>query len=266
MLEVKIPSPSVATLKEYIAEKGLTTEIIVDRYMTLLANSVYNISGSYLRYGHEGLSQDGMMATVNLTRLQSYSSTAEQFSHVGFEQAMMTRIAQAHKHYGSECPIADAKSLQSHLCHWHPRWVTIYLWLILSVDRLAKDAKGHACLMEDKNLMAALMAELDCFSGATRSQVMDREAFELAGAAIDNKFVKAIVIKTMNQMEDLACRSQVLSFEDRIREKTEIQDEAYTKFMRVLGGIMHLAKTDDDYFGADAQNHDAGDSTFGEPL
>ena len=253
MIEVKIPAPPVATLKEYMTSKNMSADDSVDRYMTMLATSVYNISGSYLRYGHEGLSKDGIMATVNLTRLQPYSVTAEQFGHLNFNEAMLTRIAQANKYYGSECPIASESSLHTALADWPARWVTIYLWLILSVNRQGKDNKGHACLIADKDLMTALMVEIECFGGATRKQVMDREAYELACSAIDTKHIKAIITKAMNQSEDLACRAQTLSFDDRIREKTDIHDEAVTKFMRILGGVLHLAKTDDTYFGADSQ-------------
>lgn len=255
MIEVKIPSPSIDTFKEYIASKGLTTDVALDIYMTILARSVYNISGNYLRYGHECLTKNGVMATINLSRLQSYSVTSKLFEHIGFERAIISRIAVANKHYGNDCPLASPDHLNAHISQWPTRWITIYLWMILSVDRLAKDNSGQTCLMRDKQLMSALMAELECFDGPTRKQVMDSEASELAGTALDPKHLATIVAQIMNQTEDLACRSQSMSFEDRIREKQEIQTDATSKLIRILGGIMHLAKTDDNYFGADRRNN-----------
>lgn len=251
MIEVKIPSPSVATLKEYIKNKGLSADDATDRYMTILATSVYDSTGSYLRYGHEGLGKDGIMATINLSRLQAYSVTEKQFSHLGFSAAMISRIAQANKHYGNDCPLANPESLNAHLSQWPTRWITIYLWLLLSVSRQVKDAKGNACLMEDKQLMATLMNELECFSGPTRKQAMDAEAYSLGRSAIDQKHINSLVRSLMVQTEDLTCRSQTLAFEERIGEQKRIQEDACAKFLRILGGVMHLAKTDDEYFGAD---------------
>ncbi len=143
---IKIPSPKISQILHLIKETGSDEDIVIDQYMAIVANTLSYVGGTTLGYSEERIvgSQSYIEASVDVRSLPEYKRIADVYGDIDFERELLKKIRQAHQFYGLECPIANGDRLRRSPDTWSPRWITVYIWVLISAsmskDKFAEDS------------------------------------------------------------------------------------------------------------------------------
>lgn len=158
MINIKIPSPSISMLNALIEKNNLNKEDVIDEYMAIVSNTLHFVGGSRLRYQNELLSNYAITADVDINTLPNYLDIIEAYGDIGIEDELIKRISKANSKFGSICPLADAVALKKPIRSWSPRWITVYIWVLLCCEH----SKDTFCT--DETTSTALFLELSGIS------------------------------------------------------------------------------------------------------
>lgn len=158
MINIKIPSPSISIITALIEKNHLNKEEVVDDYMAIVSNTLHYVGGSRLSYQNELLSDYAITADVDINTLPSYLDIIETYGDIGIEDELIKRISKANSKFGSSCPLANAAALKKPIRSWSPRWITVYIWVLLCCEH----SKDTFCT--DEITSTALFLELSGIS------------------------------------------------------------------------------------------------------
>lgn len=154
MINIKIPSPSITMITALIEKNNLDKADIIDEYMAIVSNTLNHIGGATLRYENEKLTNHAITADIDLSTLPSYLDMIEYYADIGIENELIQRISTANSKFGSSCPRADVTALRKPIQSWSPRWVTVYIWVLMCCEH----SKDKFCT--DEVTSTALFLEL----------------------------------------------------------------------------------------------------------
>lgn len=154
MIKIKIPSPSISMITSLIEKNKLNKADIIDEYMAIVSNTLHYIGGSRLSYQNEFLTDCAITAEVDINTLPNYLDMIEAYADINIENELVKRISKANKKFGASCPIANTKALREPIANWSPRWITVYIWVLLCCEH----SKDEFCT--DEMTSTALFLEL----------------------------------------------------------------------------------------------------------
>lgn len=134
MINIKIPSPSINMIFNFIEKNKLDETETVNEYLSIVSNTLNYIGGSRLRYRKEVLTKNAITADIDLGSLPLYADMIEHYADIGLENEFIQRIEAANSKFGASCPKADEKALRKPIRSWHPRWVTVYIWVLMCCE------------------------------------------------------------------------------------------------------------------------------------
>ena len=131
MPTIKIPSPKFADFSLIHAEEQMSIQYLVEQYFNIVRYAVQIDATIKLDYKNLALSDQGVIADINLESLPLYADMIERFNKIDFESEMLKRIDKLVTIDANTCPTANRDLLAQPISTWHHRWVTVYIWLLM---------------------------------------------------------------------------------------------------------------------------------------
>ena len=238
MKTIKIVAPSFDNFKAVYGEDIVNDRFgskSTDGFMQLLSHAIVLVGGNALRYKHAELTEEGLTADINVSRLPRYENVVSHLNQYDFEQEMIIQIGKGNKRYGADGPIASPETLRQPLSLWCESWLTVYLWTIMRVAYTIWKTPSHlkpTGIMDNEELMSTVEAQL-------------------ADTKIDEVDYARIASEYVNHREIARIIEKAVAVKGDEQEVTAAKNTATEEVLVLIGELLETIKTDDEYFKDD---------------